>query len=111
MIIATRVLTLRNGTSNLKIPIRIFAPVKGVNENWFCRYEIDWPDKRSELNVGGIDSAQALALALQIIGAEIYTSNYHSAGNLFWDKLGNGYGFPVSPNTRNLLEGDDLKYL
>lgn len=111
MKIADRVLTMRNGDVNIKIPVRLFAPELATNGNWFCRYEIDWPDKKSELSVGGIDSAQALVLALQIIGAEIYSSSYHEQGKLFWDAPGRGYGFPVVSTYRNLLQGDDAKYL
>jgi hypothetical protein len=59
----------------------------------------------------GFDSIQAIFLALQTIGAEIYTSSYHKSGQLFLDKPGNGYGFPVMPTIRDLLEGDDAKYL
>ena len=111
MIIASRVLTLRAETKDVKIPIRIFAPKEGTNGNWFCRYEIDWPDKKSELSVGGIDSVQTLVLALKTIGAEIYSSSYHESGKLFVDKPGGGYGFPVVPTHRDLLQGDDKKYL
>ena len=46
MLIATRELTLLDGGNDIKIPIRIFAPEKGTNGNWFCRYEIDWPEKK-----------------------------------------------------------------
>jgi hypothetical protein len=63
------------------------------------------------MSVGGFDSAQALVLALQTIGAEIYSSTYHKSGQLFTDKPGNGYGFPVVPTLRDLLQGDDAKYL
>lgn len=111
MKIADRVLILGNGDMNIKIPVRLFAPEAGINGNWFCRYEIEWPDKKSELSVGGVDSAQALVLALQIIGAEIYSSSYHEEGKLFWDAPGRGYGFPVVSTYRNLLQGDDAKYL
>jgi hypothetical protein len=76
MIIASRMLTLRTQNGDLKIPINVFAPEKTVHGSWSCRYEIDWPDKKHALDVGGFDSAQALILALQTIGAEIYTSSY-----------------------------------
>ena len=36
------------------------------------------------MDVGGVDFAQALVLALQMIGAEIYSSTFHKSGNLFW---------------------------
>ncbi len=111
MEIASRVLTLRDGNKDLQIPIRIFAPEKSPDGSWFCRYEIDWPDKNHALNVGGIDSAEAIVLALQMIGAEIYSSSYYKAGKLFFDKPGNGFGFPVVPTYRDLLQGDDAKYL
>jgi len=111
MLIASRTLTFRDGDAETKISIRIFAPVPAPNGSWSCRYEIDWPDKTHALDVGGYDSTQALVLTLQIIGAEIYSSNYHKSGQLLWDKTGNGYGFPVVPTLRDLLQGDDAKYL
>jgi hypothetical protein len=60
---------------------------------------------------GGADSVQALLIALQMIGTNIYTSSYHESGDLFWGAAGKGYGFPVSANMRGLLVGDDAKYL
>lgn len=111
MEIASRTLMLRNGSEEISIPIRIFAPEKETHGSWSCRYEIDWPDKKHALDVGGLNSAQAMVLALQSIGAEIYSSSYHKSGKLFFDKPGNGYGFPVVPTLRDLLQGDDTKYL
>ncbi len=111
MIIAMRVLKLKTENGNLDIPIRVFAPEKASSGAWSCRYEIDWPDKKSDKAIGGYDAMQATVLALQIIGAEIYSSNYHKSGYLFWEAPGKGYGFPVVPTLRDLLEGDDLKYL
>ena len=110
MLIASRALTLRDGKSVLTIPIRIFSPERGTNGSWLCRYEIDWPDKKSDMAIGGFDSAQALILALQLIGAEIYSSSYHQSGKLSFDAPGKGYGFPVAPPLRELLVGDDAKF-
>jgi hypothetical protein len=111
MMIAARTLMLRTKNKDMTIPIQIFSPERETEGVWFCRYEIGWPDKKSEMSVGGFDSAQCLTLALQMIGAEIHSSNYHKSGNLYWDKPGNGYGFPVVPTLRDLLQGDDQKYL
>lgn len=111
MLIASRTLTLLNGSDRIQIPIRIFAPEKSTSGSWFCRYEIDWPSERHTMEIGGFDSAQAIVLALQAIGAEIYSSSYHKLGKLFFDKPGAGYGFPVSAGLRDLLIGDDAKYL
>jgi hypothetical protein len=44
--------------------------------------------------------------ALYAIGAEIYSSSYH-----YLDNPGGGYGFPAVPTLRDLLQGDDAKYL
>jgi hypothetical protein len=110
MLIASRDLNLRSGDADIIIPIRIFAPEKAENGNWFCRYEIGWPDKASSNQIGGSDSVQALVHALQIIGAEIYSSNYHKSGRLVFDSPGSGYGFPVMSGIRKLLVGDDAKY-
>jgi len=111
MLIASRVLRLRDKNSEIQIAIRISAPEQAEDGAWFCHYEVDWPDKKSAKDIGGFDSMQALVCALQIIGAEIYSSNYYNAGQLFWECPGNGYGFPVAPTLRDLLQGDDVKYL
>ncbi len=111
MLIANRMLTLRNGNDQTQIPIRIFAPEKSTKGSWFCRYEIDWPSEQHKMAIGGFDSMQALVLALQAVGAEIYSSSYHKSGTLYWDAPKKGYGFPVVPTLRDLLEGDDAKYL
>jgi hypothetical protein len=42
-----------------------------------------------------------------MIGAEIYTSDYHKLGQLIWREPAQGYGFPVPLSIRDLLVGDD----
>ena len=54
---------------------------------------------------------QSIILALQMIGIDIYSSNYHKAGQLSLERQDGGYGFPVPYNTRDLLEGDDKESL
>jgi hypothetical protein len=111
MLIARRVLTLRSRAGKIGIPIRLFAPRPVENGNWVCHYEVGWPEQPTSKDVGGADSMQALIHALQIIGAEIYTSNYHKSGRLEFESFGKGYGFPVMSGLRDLLVGDDAKYL
>lgn len=111
MQIGSRELTLRDGGNAIKIPVRLFMPRLDAAGAWGCRYEIDWPDKMSAKEIFGFDSMQAIVLALQMIGFEIYTSEYHESGRLYWDKRGNGYGFPVMSEYRDLLQSDDAKYL
>jgi hypothetical protein len=111
MEIASRTLTLLTEKGAIEIPIKIFAPVCDQPGAWSCRYDIGWPEGMRTSAGWGVDSIQALVLTLGMIGAEIYSSNYHKSGKLFWDKPGNGYGFPVVPTLRDLLQGDDAKYL
>jgi hypothetical protein len=111
MLIVSRILKLRSAEGEAEIPIRVFAPERESEGAWGCRYEIDWPEGRHQMTIWGFDAVQAIVLALQTIGAEIYTSDYHESGNLFWDEPGKGYGFPVVPTLRDLLQGDDAKYL
>ena len=110
MIIARRVLQLQQDGGSVPVEVRIFAPQPDQSA-WSCRYEIDWPDGTRKFAAGGFDAVQALELALKAIGSEIYTSEYHKSKMLMWEKPGQGYGFPVTKNIRDLLEGDDAKYL
>ena|SRR5438128_729770 len=108
--IAERLLQLNDRHGTADVPVRVFAPQQDVR-SWSCRYEILWPDGKRTADAHGVDSTQALLLALQMIGAELYTSDHHKAGCLMWNKPGHGYGFPVTPNLRDQLIGDDAKYL
>lgn len=110
MIVASRNLRLRKDQSDADVVVRLFAPRQNEG-NWSCDYEIGWPEGTRKGSAGGFDSVQALLFALQMIGAEIYTSDYHKAGKLMWTEPQQGYGFPISQNLRDLLIGDDAKYL
>jgi hypothetical protein len=110
MLIANRVLNFSGKSGDVKIPIRVFAPERKGPAEWSCRFEIDWPDGKRKATAAGFDSVQALVLALQMIGAEIYSTGYHKSGKLFLESPGHGYGFPVTAGLRDLLVGDDVKY-
>jgi hypothetical protein len=107
MVIAQRRLIISDPAGDKAVSIRLFQP-EGQDGAWICRYEIDWPGRNRSSYAGGADSMQALVLALQKIGIEIYTSCYHESGSLKWFEPNCGYGFPVSFNVRHLLIGDDL---
>jgi hypothetical protein len=106
MSIATRVLKFQSSDGDIDVPVRLFAP-RHEAEVWSCRYEIDWPDGQWAHAAVGVDAVQAVLLALQMIGAVLYTSDYHKSGKLFWEKPGRGYGFPVPSNLQDMLIGDD----
>jgi hypothetical protein len=106
MPIATRTLTLRRTSGDVEIPIRIFAPEQKAGD-WSCQFEIAWPDGTWTMAAGGVDAVQALHIALQLVGAQIYASDHHASGKLMWLEPGKGYGFPVPSSIRDLLVGDD----
>src|SRR5580692_7211469 len=106
MVIATRMLELRTGTSSVQFAVRLFKPEE-KDGSWLCRYEIDWPKGRGVSFATGHDSMQSILAALQKIGVELYTSDGHRSGHLTWHGSHKGYGFPVTANVRDLLEGDD----
>ena len=111
MMIARRLLKVRGSTGDTEVPVRLFMPEELESGDWSCRYEIDWPHAQWAHAAQGFDALQAIVLALQMIGAEIHASEYHKSGALFLDEPGQGYGFPVARSLRDLLTGDDAKYL
>ena len=110
MIIATRILKLRRPNGEMEIPVHIYAP-KQEATYWSCQYEVGWPDGTLTMTAGGVDAVQALELAMKMIGAQIYASDHHASGNLIWEEAGKGYGFPVTNSLRDVLVGDDKRFL
>jgi hypothetical protein len=110
MIIGTRVLKLRGDKIDTDIPIHIHAPER-AKIDWICRFEIEWPRNKVSRWGAGVDALQSLHQAMQMIGAEIYASEYHATGRLSWLMLGAGYGFPVPNTIRDLLVGEDARHL
>jgi hypothetical protein len=108
--LASRLLKFRSEKGEIEIPIRLFAPEETEGGAWSCRYEIDWPHGQWAHAAHGFDSIQAILLALQMIGSEIYVSEYHKSGKLMLEGPGRGYGFPVASSLRDLLIGDDAEY-
>ncbi|MFD0935485.1 DUF6968 family protein [Methylobacterium trifolii] len=109
MIIATRNLVLKNSGADSEIQIRIMNP-EFNQDQWICRYEIQWPNAQRSSFAAGVDSVQALHLALQKIGLDLYMSDGHASGNLVWMEAGKGYGFPVPKNGRDFLIGFDKEF-
>ena len=108
VLIAQRRLIVSGSSGDQEVPVRLFQPEENDGA-WVCRYEIEWPNEKWSRFAAGVDSVQALLLALQKIGIEIYTSRYHQSRSLRWLERQGGYGFPVPSNVRDLLSGDDTK--
>jgi hypothetical protein len=109
MVIATRILRLRDDAAS-EIPVRIFAPVQS-DYRWECYFEIGWPHGLQRKYAAGEDAVQALDHALKLVGTLLYTSDLHESGRLMWFEPGRGYGFPVPHNIRDMLVGDDARFL
>ena len=63
------------------------------------------------MEASGFDAIQSLLMAMQMIGADLYTSEYHKNGQIsFWTPDWGGYGFPVPSNMRHALVGEDAKF-
>ena len=83
MIVANRELKLYQGRNDIGVRVRIFAPEQDGGA-WSTKYEIDWPDGTRTGAAKGFDSVQSLLIAFNMIGAEIYASDYHKSGKLRW---------------------------
>jgi hypothetical protein len=106
----TRILKLQSDGVTHAIPVRLSWPIQD-DQAWDCRWEIGWPDGPRANSGRGVDEIQALMNALTMIGAEIYASEAHKVGRLSWRDDWRGYGFPVMANLRDMLGGDDGKFL
>lgn len=110
MVVASRNLKLHISDKAYDVALRIFAPVS-QDGSWMCRYELDWPDGTKAVQAGGIDSMQALVCALQMLGSELYATNYHKMGQLALEGQEGGYGIPIAPPLRDMLVGDDKRFV
>ncbi|WP_108046364.1 hypothetical protein [Bosea sp. 124] len=52
------------------VEVSFFAPVPDGND-WRCDYRIEWPDRTRSYRAFGIDSVQALLLAMKAVQAEL----------------------------------------
>ena len=105
-VVASRTLTMEVDGGEVEVPINIYLPIDR-HDHWSCPYEIGWPDRPKRGTANGIDSIQALLIAMQMVGIELYTSGAHKSGRLKLDEPGGGYGFPLSYGVRELYEGRD----
>jgi hypothetical protein len=88
-VIAERCLTLNTGEEEREIRISLGRPYQEPDRAYFCPFRISGMGEDYLNRAGGVDSIQALQLALVMIGATLSTISEH----LKWD--GEPYtGFP-----------------
>ncbi len=104
--IAQRVLKFGASGASGIVPVTIYLPRASGND-WCCAYEIGWPTGTRQGQAFGVDSVQALLLAMQTIGAELYATRPSGIDDLQWLEKGGGFGFPLSPAVRDMAVGED----
>lgn len=73
--------------------------------DYYCPFQITGIRKGKIMHAGGVDSVQALLLAMQMISANLYTSDEGRAGTLTW--LGKrNLGLPVAAPIQDLVPKD-----
>lgn len=105
--IMKRQLTVVNGGQPCGMSVDLAAPARRGDHEWQCRYTLHWPDGVKEGAAYGIDAVQALILALNMVAVRLCASDAHEEQRLFWESVGDGYGFPLSATIRDLAQGAD----
>jgi hypothetical protein len=91
------------GTPNRNIRVLIGKPQKVANPSngdlVFCPYQVLGIGDEKVRSAGGVDEVQALQLAMEMIGSELYFKlNRKCGGKLRWEAGKEGdLGFPVPP--------------
>ncbi len=80
-VIAERELGYSNLGSTVIGRVAIEAPEPDIND-WRCAYVIDLPGLSMRRRTVGVDSFQALQLAMQIVASELAASSAFKAGHL-----------------------------
>ena len=107
-LVATRTLEGIFDAVRVSVEAKIFLPTQTLPYgDWECRIEIDWPAGTRQMDIGGVDSAQALILALQMIATNLYLRRPENCTSLTWLGADEGLGFPLPPNQRDLARGED----
>lgn len=104
----TRILTLRQSSRTVEVPVDVGPPTL-TEGTWACPFRIGWPHGSKNGHASGFDSTQALYHAMQVVAVQLYMSDAHQRGDLYWDRPGNGYGYPLPIGGREIAIGDDKK--
>jgi hypothetical protein len=70
-VIAERLLEGEHEGRSITVTVKVGKPVPDPDGLWTCPYLISSPIKEKRFYAGGVDSVQALYLALHMIGAEL----------------------------------------
>lgn len=104
----TRILKLREADRVIDLAVELGPPAH-VDGTWTCPFRIGWPNAAKTGEASGLDSTQALYHAMQLVAVQLYMSEAHRRGDLYWDRRGNGYGYPLPIGGREIAIGADRK--
>lgn len=103
-VVASRTLDLV-GSEKAVVNAVVERPRRTGN-HYECEFQIDGLSVPVRSRSAGEDSMQALMLALQYIGARLYTSDEYTSGQLSWLGMRN-LGFPVPDSVAHLVPPKD----
>ena len=69
------------------VVVRWHQPTAEPTGEYKCRWSISWPDKERNSHSCGLDSVQALLLAMRTAHVELVESDLYKAGNLTYTEL------------------------
>jgi hypothetical protein len=101
-----RLLQISTPAATIDVQVKIASP-DPQGDSWSCRFEIGWPEGIKAGEAWGADAIQAFYLAMQAVALQLYGSDYHKQGRLYWQKPGTGYGFPLPKNLASEYIGHD----
>ena len=104
IVIAERELDSADGRT-VQVLIGQPQPFPEEGGDYYCPFQITGIGNDMVMHLAGVDSVQALLLALKMIGARLYTSDEGRAGTLTWLEHRN-LGFPVVPYLQDLVPTD-----
>ena len=108
MIAFHRVLSIKSEGGLQQVAIDIALPFDDRG-SWRCNFTIGWPEGPYTGYGMGTDAVQAIRLTFGQIAIMLYASTYHRDGILFWQRPGDGYGFPLPYDGRDVAIGNDKR--
>jgi hypothetical protein len=90
-----------------KVEVWMEVPVIDAGgQDYRCRYRIKGPRTDRVAHAIGADAFQALQLAMERIGIDLFFSEEGQSGDLRWLDVPYDTGFPVPASIRDLIRND-----
>lgn len=100
-VIAIRQLEL-TGEPHREVSVKIGKPELSEHHDYYCRVQVAGIGKEQVHGIFGVDSVQALELAMRFLGAELQRLNTQHQGRLRWGDAPKGwFGFPIDEKLNN----------